>query len=57
VKTIVESSVKVKFAYVLKTYSGILHTDYEHAQTFLSYLKIHNSFCNNWLRDIKVQLL
>jgi hypothetical protein len=38
-KTIVEASVKVKFPYVYnstKTYSGHLHTDYEHAQTFFS---------------------
>jgi hypothetical protein len=38
-KTIVEASVKVKFAYVYnstKTYSGHLHIDYEHAQTLFS---------------------
>jgi hypothetical protein len=37
VKTIVEASVKVTFAYVYNskmTYSAHLHTDYEHAQTF-----------------------
>jgi hypothetical protein len=46
VKTIVEASVKVKFAYVdnsMKTYSGYLHTDYEHAQTFFSCLVCKNS--------------
>jgi hypothetical protein len=39
VKTIVEANVKVKFAYVYNskmTYSGHLHTDYEHAQTLFS---------------------
>jgi arginine/ornithine N-succinyltransferase beta subunit len=42
VKTIVEASVKVKFAYVYNTkmtYSGYLHTDYEHAQTLFSRVK------------------
>jgi hypothetical protein len=37
VKTIVEASVKVKLACVYNstmTYSGHLHTDYEHAQKF-----------------------
>jgi hypothetical protein len=39
VKTIVEASVKVKFAYVYNskmTYSTHLHRDYEHAQTLFS---------------------